>query len=63
MMTYNIKAQPVIVTNNKTGEIKEFTSARKAAEYIGLHHSYIANCLLNQAILRGKIYNIEKKII
>lgn len=55
------QAQSVFVTDNKTGETKEFTSVRKAAEYVGLHHSYVAKCLQKQNIYKGKEYTIVKK--
>lgn len=37
----------MLVVDNKTGETKQYTSIRKAAVYIGLHHSYIAKCMKN----------------
>jgi hypothetical protein len=40
----NIKSQPVLVIYNKTGESKEFTSIRKSAKFVGIHHSYLAKC-------------------
>jgi hypothetical protein len=57
----SIKAQCVLVTNNKTGENKEFTSIRKAAKFIGLHHSYIAKCINSNNLYKGKDYTIVKK--
>jgi hypothetical protein len=46
----NAQAQTVIVTDNKTGESKEFTFIRKVAKFVGIHYSYV-----------GKIYTITKK--
>jgi hypothetical protein len=34
-----------MVIDNNTGDIISFTSARKAAEFIGVHHSYVAKSL------------------
>jgi hypothetical protein len=55
------QAQSVIVTNNKTGENKEFTSVRKAAKFIGIQHSYVAKCMKNRKFYKGKEYTIGKK--
>jgi hypothetical protein len=57
----SVQAQPVIVINNVTGESKEFTSIRKAAEFVGIHISYIAKCLQKQKIFKGKLYTLIKK--
>jgi hypothetical protein len=57
----NVQAQCVLVINNKTGENIEFTSIRKAAEHIGLHHSYIAKSLKTNNTYIGKDYTIVKK--
>jgi predicted TIM-barrel enzyme len=46
----NTQAQSVILTDNKTGENKEFTSVRKAAKFIGKHHSYVAKCIQKKKI-------------
>lgn len=58
----NTQAQSVIVTDNKTSETKEFTSVRKAALYIRLHHSYLAKSLQKYNIYKGKEFTIEKKV-
>ena len=55
------QAQPCIVTNNCTGEITEFTSGRKASQFIGKHHSYIAKCLKNHKIYIGEKFTISVK--
>lgn len=59
--TNNAKAQSVIVTDNKTGENKEFTFVRKAAKFIGIHHSYVAKIIKIHKTYVGKIYTITKK--
>ena len=60
-ITANTQAHAVIVTNNKTGESKEFFSIRNAAKFIGIHHSYIARILKAQKFCRVKYYTIVKK--
>lgn len=55
------QAQPAIDTDNKTGENIEFTSVRKAAEFIGKHHSYIAKCIKNQELYIGVEYTVRIK--
>lgn len=55
------QAQSVVITENNTGKAKQFTSIRKAAKYLGLHHSYIAKCLQKQNTYVGKKYTIVKK--
>lgn len=57
----NAKAKPVIVTNNKTGEVKSFISIRKAAKFINIHYSYVAKILKTHEIYIGKFYTITKK--
>lgn len=54
----NAQARSVIVTHNKTGESKNFTSIRKAARFIGIHHSYVAKILKIHKIYIGKLYTI-----
>ncbi|KAH9865936.1 hypothetical protein IAQ61_008524 [Plenodomus lingam] len=39
------KGVNIIVKNHATGEISSFISIRKAAEFIGIHHSYLAKTL------------------
>jgi hypothetical protein len=55
------KAQSVLVINNKTNKSKEFLSIRKAAEFMGLHHSYIAKSMKISNKYVGKDYSIIKK--
>lgn len=60
MAMSNIKAKPVVVTNNRTNEGKEFVSIARAAKYIKLYHSrsLIAGCLRKKNIYRGRLYTI-----
>lgn len=41
----NIQSQGILVIDNSTGETKEFSSIRKGAKYVNLHHSYIKKCI------------------
>jgi GIY-YIG catalytic domain/NUMOD1 domain len=52
----NAKAKSVIVTNNKTGEVKSFTSIRKASKFVDIHRSYLARIIKTHEIYIGKIY-------
>jgi hypothetical protein len=54
------KAHPVTVINNKTGEIKLFTSIRQAAKFIGINHSSIIICLRKNKPYIGKGYFITR---
>lgn len=54
-------SQSVIITNNKSGETKEFVSIRRVADYINKHHSYIAKSLKKNGIYKGKDYTIRNK--
>jgi hypothetical protein len=44
--------------NNKTGEILLFTSIRRTVKFIGIHHSYLAKCLVKNKLYTGKGYLI-----
>jgi hypothetical protein len=57
----NIQVQLVVVTDNKTGESKEFASIGKVAKFIGIHHSYVAKIIKAHKTYVGKIYTITKK--
>jgi NUMOD1 domain len=57
----SVQACPVIVTNNNTGKIIEFGSVRKASEFIGKYHSYIAKCLKNDKFYKNEEYTIIVK--
>jgi hypothetical protein len=57
----SVQAYPVIVTNNNTGEIIEFRSVRKASEFIGKHHSYIAKYLKDHKIYKNEEFTIRIK--
>lgn len=57
------KAKSTIVLDKNTGEIIPFTSARKAAEYIGVHNSYVAKSLSTRSALNfylGRGFLIHK---
>lgn len=54
------RAQCVTVINNSTGENIEFTSIRKAAKFINIHYSYVAKCIKERNVYKGKEYTILK---
>jgi hypothetical protein len=56
------RAQAVIATNNNTGSISEFTSIRAASKFIGMHHSYLAKCLLKNKVYKGNTYTVVFKL-
>lgn len=51
----NGQAQSIKVTDNKTGESKEFK------KFIGIHHSYVSKLVKTQKFYRGKVYIVAKK--
>jgi len=51
---------PLTVINKKTWEVIFFTSIRKTALFIGIHHSYIAKCLIKNTFYEGKGYLVSK---
>jgi hypothetical protein len=54
------KAQSTLVIDNNTGVIVSFTSARKAAEFIGVHHSHIAKSLGKFNFYLGRGFLVHK---
>ena len=54
----NTKAHAIIVTEISTGEVKVFTSIRKAAKFIGIHSTSLAKCLNVKNIYTGHGYTI-----
>ncbi len=61
-LSANTQAHAIIATEISTGETKVFTSIRKAAEFIGIHSSYLAKCLNENNIYTGNGgYTIVKK--
>jgi hypothetical protein len=61
-LSANPRAYPVIVINNKTGEIKLFTSIRQAAKFIGIQYSYITGCLRKNKFCITKGYYITRNL-
>lgn len=57
----NVQAQSILVTDNRTNISKEFTSIRKAAKFVGIHHSYLAKVIKTHKIYIGKFYIITRK--
>lgn len=58
----NAKRKSVIVENIITKETEEFNSIRRAAKYIGMHHSYLSACLAKNSFYKGKLYNVIYKV-
>jgi hypothetical protein len=54
----SIQAYPVIVLNNTTGEMMEFTSIRRASKFMQIHHSYIAKILKSYKIFKNTEYTV-----
>jgi hypothetical protein len=61
-LSANSKAHPVTVINNKTGEIKLFTSIRQAAKFIGIQYSYITGCLRKNKFCITRGYYITRNL-
>jgi hypothetical protein len=55
-LSANSLAHPLRVINNKTGEIKLFTSIKRTAKILDIHHSYIAKCLVKKGFYKGREY-------
>jgi len=61
-LSANSKAHPITAMNNKTSEIKLFTSIRQTAIFIGINHSYLSRCLAKNKFYIGKGYYITKNL-
>jgi hypothetical protein len=61
-LSANSQTHPITAINNKTGEVKLFTSIRQTAKFIGIHHSYLAKCLAKKKFYKGKGYYITKNL-
>ena len=44
-LSANSQIYTITAVNNKIGEVKLFTSVRKTAKFISIHHSYLAKGL------------------
>jgi len=60
MSVANVKSTSVVVINNQTGEVSEFLTMRKAAEFLGTSHSQVISYINSKKLFRG-IYIIDKK--
>jgi group I intron endonuclease len=60
-LSYNTQSHAIIAREISTGNIKLFPSIRKTADFIGMHHSYLAKCLKANKIYVGKGYIIRSK--
>lgn len=54
------RSQSTIVIDNSTGEIVSFASVRKAAEFIGIHTSYLAKSLNKLNFYLGRGFLVHK---
>lgn len=54
----NVKAMPVTVTKIKTGQVTMFSSIISAVIFVGINHSYVAKCVKNEGVYKGKNYII-----
>ena len=63
LSTASATAMSVLVVNDKTSETKGYTSVRKAAKFMGMHHSYIAKCLKTHKVYKGKGYTIVQQVL
>jgi NUMOD1 domain len=61
-LSANSRAHPITAINNKTGEIKLFTSIRQTATFIGISHSYLSKCLITKKFYIRKGYYITKNL-
>ena len=62
-LSANSQTYTITTINNKTGETKLFTSVRKAANFIGIHYSYLAKCLKIKKFYIGRGYYITKNFL
>jgi hypothetical protein len=53
-LSANLQAHPIKAINNRTGEIKLFTSIKQTAKFIGIQHSYLGKCLKINKFYKGK---------
>jgi hypothetical protein len=61
-LSANRQAYPLRVINNKTGEIKLFTSIRQTAKFISIHHSYISKRIRKNKFYKGRGYYITRNL-
>lgn len=58
----NSQAFAVKVENIETKEVMYFTSIRRAADFLDMHHSYLAKCLNKDGFYKGRNYYVIKKV-
>lgn len=59
-LSANSLAHPLTAINNKTGEIKLFTSIRQTAKFLGMKNAYISKCLRKNKFYKGRGYYITR---
>jgi hypothetical protein len=62
-LSANLQAHPITVINNKTSEVKLFTSIRQTAKFISMNHTYLAKCLKINKFYKGRGYYVVKTLI
>jgi hypothetical protein len=58
----NSQAFALEVENLETKEVTYFSSIRRAAEFLNMHHSYLAKCLNKDGFYKGRNYYVIKKV-
>lgn len=58
----NSQAFALKVENIDTKEVMYFTSIRRAADFLDMHHSYLAKCLNKDGFYKGRNYYVTKQI-
>lgn len=58
----NSQAYALEVLNIHTNLITYFSSIRRAAEYMNMHHSYLAKCLNKNGFYKGRNYYVIKYV-
>ena len=61
MARANINSQPIIVTNNKTGEKWEFLTMRKAAIFLNTSHTQVSAYASSNKLLKNLFIREKKK--
>ena len=56
----NSLSHPLRVINNKTGEVKLFTSIKQTAKFLGIHYSFFSKCLRKYKFYICKEYYITR---
>lgn len=63
LVEINPDSQSTIIKDNKTGEILLFPSIRKAAEHVGIHHSYLAKQIIKNKFYLGNGFTVHNSTV